>query len=70
MGLERFVDAQEKIYAIALSEIRSGYKRSHWIWYIFPQIAGLGHSCMAQSYLNHPVLGARLREISSVILMP
>lgn len=48
--LERFVVAQERDYAIALEEIKSGYKRSHWMWYIFPQISGLGHSPMAKKY--------------------
>ncbi len=77
--LKRFLDAQERDYAIALSEIRSGRKRSHWMWYIFPQIAGLGFSETskfyaiknkreAESYLAHPVLGARLVEISATLL--
>ena len=48
--LERFVVAQERDYAIALEEIKSGYKSSHWMWYIFPQISGLGHSPMAKKY--------------------
>jgi uncharacterized protein (DUF1810 family) len=71
--LERFVSIQRETYARALDEIRRGRKRSHWIWYIFPQAAGLGHSAMsqryaigstgeAQAYLDHPVLGARYRE--------
>jgi uncharacterized protein (DUF1810 family) len=71
--LQRFVDAQAKSYATALAELRAGEKRSHWMWYVFPQIAGLGHSHMAReyaldsleearAYLAHPVLGARLRE--------
>jgi uncharacterized protein (DUF1810 family) len=71
--LNRFVDAQAADYPRALSELRAGEKRSHWMWYIFPQIAGLGHSPMsrrysiksaaeARAYLNHPVLGPRLRE--------
>lgn len=77
--LKRFLDAQERDYAIALSEIRSGRKRSHWMWYIFPQIAGLGSSetsrfyavktkAEAELYLGHPVLGARLIEISEALL--
>ena len=77
--LERFVEAQEQDYSIALSEIRAGKKRSHWMWYIFPQLAGLGHSSTAQlyaiqdinearSFLAHPVLGPRLREISETLL--
>lgn len=72
-GLERFVAAQEQIYPRALEEIRRGRKRSHWMWFIFPQIAGLGRSAMAQryaiadaaearAYLAHPVLGARYLE--------
>jgi uncharacterized protein (DUF1810 family) len=71
--LERFVAAQTDIYPIALAEIRRGAKRSHWMWFIFPQLAGLGRSEMAQHYairsleearvyLAHPVLGNRLRE--------
>jgi len=71
--LGRFVEAQAGSYATALREIRAGAKRSHWMWYIFPQIAGLGHSATAQhyaigslkeaqAYLAHPVLGPRLME--------
>jgi uncharacterized protein (DUF1810 family) len=71
--LERFVAAQAGSYDTALAEIRNGNKRSHWMWYIFPQVAGLGHSPMAQryaigsldearAYLGHPLLGVRLRE--------
>ena len=71
--LERFLKAQEEAFEIALEELRSGRKRSHWIWFVFPQIAGLGHSPTAQhyairsleeahAYLAHPVLGARLHE--------
>lgn len=78
-GLERFVLAQERSYAVALAEIGGGRKRSHWMWYIFPQIKGLGSSHMAQiyaiwdaqeakAYLNHPVLGPRLLEISEILL--
>lgn len=76
--LDRFVSAQEQSYARALDEVRAGSKRSHWMWYVFPQIAGLGHSAMAQryaiadlaearAYLAHPILGAHLREITSVL---
>ena len=72
-SLERFVAAQEGRYESALAEIKAGAKRSHWMWYVFPQVAGLGHSAMAQhyaigslaearAYLDYPVLGARLRE--------
>lgn len=68
--LDRFVDAQRDSYDAALSEIRRGAKRSHWMWYVFPQVAGLGSSAMAQryaigsldearAYLAHPVLGPR-----------
>ena len=71
--LERFVQAQQSSYQQALSELRAGKKRSHWIWYILPQVLGLGSSPMsiryaigslaqARAYLEHPVLGARLRE--------
>ena len=74
-NLKRFVDAQERDYATALSEIKNGKKRSHWMWYIFPQIDGLGFSETAKyyaikneeeatSYLEHPVLGKRLIQIS------
>lgn len=77
--LSRFLKAQEQDYGQALREIRSGRKRSHWMWYIFPQIQGLGFSPTAQyyairdlqearDYLAHPVLGARLKEISSALL--
>lgn len=71
--LDRFVSAQNQIYRQALAEIRRGSKRSHWMWYIFPQLAGLGRSAMAQRYaiagldearafLDHPLLGARYIE--------
>ena len=77
--LSRFLKAQEHDYERALGEIRAGRKRSHWMWYIFPQIQGLGFSSTAQyyaicdlqeakDYLAHPVLGARLKEISSALL--
>jgi uncharacterized protein (DUF1810 family) len=73
--LERFVKAQEGHFTDALAEIRAGRKRSHWMWFVFPQIAGLGSSAMAQryaigslaearAYLQHPVLGPRLLECS------
>lgn len=78
-GLERFVEAQEGDYEDALAEIRAGEKQSHWIWYVFPQMKGLGMSWTsefygiadldeAKAYLVHPVLGARLREITAAIL--
>ena len=71
--LERFLRAQEDSYAPALAELRSGRKRTHWMWFVFPQLAGLGRSEMAlrygirdaveaRAYLRHPVLGARLME--------
>jgi len=72
-NLQRFVDAQEPVYAHVLAELRAGSKRSHWMWFIFPQIAGLGHSetarrfaissrAEAAAYVEHPTLGPRLRE--------
>jgi uncharacterized protein (DUF1810 family) len=78
-GLDKFVRAQERDYADALREIRSGRKRSHWIWYIFPQMDGLGFSPTAQyygirdleqakDYMAHHVLGPRLVEISQALL--
>lgn len=77
--LNRFLTAQERSYAAALAEIKAGRKRTHWMWYIFPQIAGLGMSSTAQyysiqdrleaeEYMAHPVLGARLLEISRALL--
>lgn len=76
--LERFVDAQSGVYSRVVEELRAGDKRSHWMWFIFPQIAGLGSSEMAQrfaisgrsealAYLAHPVLGARLRECTGLV---
>jgi uncharacterized protein (DUF1810 family) len=78
--LSRFVQAQEPDYAQALAEIRAGRKRSHWIWYIFPQLDGLAYSSTAKfyaiqspeearAYLVHPVLGARLSECAEAALM-
>lgn len=77
--LDRFVKAQAYDYDAALREIRSGRKRSHWMWYIFPQLQGLGFSSTAQyygirdleeakAYIAHPVLGPRLKEISEALL--
>ena len=77
-NLQRFVDAQAGIIAQVLDELRAGRKRTHWMWFVFPQIAGLGHSEMAQhfaisgreealAYLQHPVLGARLRECTALV---
>ena len=78
-NLERFEKAHAPDYQRALAEIRAGQKTSHWIWYIFPQLKGLGFSYHAeyygiadeneaQQYLAHPVLGARLREITTALL--
>ena len=77
--LERFVTEQDRDYDTVLEELRRGRKSSHWIWFIFPQIAGLGRSPMSQrfaiatlgearAYLAHPVLGARLRECTRLVL--
>lgn len=76
--LGRFVEAQADVYARALAELEAGEKRSHWMWFIFPQIAGLGSSPMARryaigsldearSYLGHPVLGERLRTCTAAV---
>jgi uncharacterized protein (DUF1810 family) len=76
--LQRFLDAQTPIYARVLAELRRGQKQSHWMWFIFPQLAGLGHSAMARrfaiasreeavAYLVHAVLGARLKECTALI---
>jgi uncharacterized protein (DUF1810 family) len=76
--LQRFVDAQAPVYDTVLAELRAGSKRSHWIWFIFPQLAGLGRSptaarfaisslAEAQAYLRHDVLGARLRECARLV---
>jgi len=78
-NLQRFLNAQEKDYPGALSEIKNGKKQSHWMWYIFPQIQGLGFSETSKFYaieniheagefLNHPVLGSRLIEICNELL--
>src|ERR1043166_7358046 len=77
-NLKRFLDAQNPVYSQVCSELQDGVKRSHWMWFIFPQIAGLGHSSMAekfaissleeaQEYLRHPVLGARLIECTELV---
>ena len=77
--LQRFVDAQQGVYARALAEITAGRKQSHWMWFIFPQVAGLGSSAMSQryaiksidearAYLNHELLGARLIECAEAAL--
>lgn len=78
-GVERFVAAQEGVWEIVIPELRAGRKHRHWMWYIFPQIIGLGSSSMsmryairdmteARAYLAHPVLGPRLREAISMVL--
>lgn len=77
--LARFLSAQAPVYDQVLAELRAGRKLSHWMWFVFPQIAGLGRSAMAQryaigsrrearAYLAHPILGARLRECSRLVL--
>ena len=79
IGIERFIKAQEHSYECALKEIKNGHKRSHWMWYIFPQIKGLGYSstakyyaiknrAKAEVYMAHPVLGSHLLEISGELL--
>jgi uncharacterized protein (DUF1810 family) len=76
--LQRFVDAQEPVYEQVCAELRQGRKRGHWMWFVFPQIAGLGHSPTARrfaiasrqeakAYLEHPVLGPRLRECTRLV---
>ena len=77
--LQRFITAQDSVYAEVLAELRSGHKRTHWMWFVFPQAAGLGFSATsrfyaigspdeARAYLDHPVLGRRLRECVAVLL--
>ncbi|MGZ3352406.1 MAG: DUF1810 domain-containing protein [Xanthobacteraceae bacterium] len=76
--LARFVDAQARVYPDVVSELRQGRKQSHWMWFIFPQLAGLGHSAMAQryalssrdeavAYLGHAILGPRLRKCAALV---
>jgi uncharacterized protein (DUF1810 family) len=76
--LERFVTAQEPVYRDVIAELRDGRKRSHWMWFVFPQLRGLGGSAMAarygissleeaDAYLRHPVLGPRLRECTQLV---
>lgn len=80
-SMNRFIEAQDAFgsYEVALQEMKNGQKQSHWIWYIFPQLKGFGHSYNsryygindveeAKAYLSHPVLGKRLREITTVLL--
>jgi uncharacterized protein (DUF1810 family) len=75
--LRRFVEAQEPVFAEVLAELRAGRKASHWMWFVFPQVEGLGHSSTAEyfairsldearAYLAHPVLGPRLRECTAL----
>lgn len=77
--LNRFLTAQERVYRTALAELKNGRKRSHWMWYVFPQIDGLAKSATskryaiksieeARQYLNHPVLGTRLAECAEAVL--
>jgi uncharacterized protein (DUF1810 family) len=77
-GLQRFVDAQDRVYERVTAELRAGLKATHWIWFIFPQIRGLGRSPTAWSfgiaskdeavaYLDHPILGSRLRECTGLV---
>ena len=78
-NLQRFLDAQDQVYDEVIGELRAGRKSSHWMWFIFPQITGLGHSGMAEkfaitsleeakAYLQHPVLGPRLKECTQLVL--
>jgi len=79
-NLQRFIEAQDPIFQQVLSELRAGRKRSHWMWFIFPQVRGLGRSptaieyaisCLdeARAYLAHPVLGPRLRECTQLVIL-
>jgi uncharacterized protein (DUF1810 family) len=78
-NLQRFVDAQNPVFAQVCAELRAGQKRSHWMWFIFPQIEGLGSSSLARkyaissldeakAYLNHPVLGSRIKKCTRLVL--
>lgn len=77
-NLKRFVDAQDRVYHVVVDELRAGQKRTHWMWFIFPQLSGLGHSAMAdlysisgleeaRAYLEHQVLGPRLHECAQLV---
>lgn len=77
-NLERFVEAQNEVIEEVFAELREGHKRTHWMWFVFPQISGLGHSPMAErfaisglpeavAYLEHPILGQRLRECTNLV---
>ena len=78
-NLRRFVDAQDLVYRSVIAELRAGVKQSHWMWFVFPQVAGLGRSAMAETYaissldeakayLAHPLLGGRLKECTQLML--
>lgn len=78
-NLTRFINVHEGVYPIALKELQEGRKRSHWMWYIFPQLKHLGHSYNAKfygisgieeatAYLEHPIMGQRIREVSETIM--
>jgi uncharacterized protein (DUF1810 family) len=77
-NLQRFVDAQTPVFQHVIAELREGRKTGHWMWFIFPQVRGLGHSSTAQmfgissleearTYLDHPILGSRLRECTRLV---
>jgi len=77
-NLQRFITAQDPVFEEVCDELRAGRKKSHWMWFIFPQLKGLGHSYMselyaissldeAEAYLSHPILGARLRECTRLV---
>ena len=76
--LQRFLEAQDPVYSRILAELTAGVKQSHWMWFVFPQIQGLGHSAIARhyaissvaearAYLQHPALGSRLRECTRIV---
>ena len=78
-NLQRFVEAQDLVYRSVIAELRAGVKQSHWMWFVFPQVAGLGRSATAEmyaigsldeakAYLAHPLLGGRLRECTQLML--
>ena len=78
-NLQRFINAQDPVYANVIAELKRGRKTTHWMWFVFPQIKGLGHTAMAakfaissrseaEAYLAHPVLGPRLRECTQLVL--
>lgn len=77
--LQRFLDAQDAVYGRVVEELASGHKTGHWMWFVFPQVTGLGHSATAQhyaissikeacAYVEHPVLGSRLKECVNLLL--